>query len=237
MKETLRAAQYVVSNASSPREIGELLSAAKNVWQSFYRFALPAIVFHANYAAIPGTVVGHISCETSIPQICNITLDPSYYQYDIVMEHEVGHAYYFELAKDPVATRVLPMSSPSNAVFVDSHWTNLAKDVMAAIIRENPTYSEPTILALAPTIADTFLCGDDASLCRPAEICHRKIAHAPALCTSIDPLYDYKHPRMHSLQERGDVIIFVLLVIILGWFGFLCVTILKTAKVQQPVSL
>lgn len=196
LNETLFAAKYVQNNATYVTGIDDLLAASLATWAQFYRFPLPAIDFTLEYTAIEGSVVGYIECWRL--DKCKIAIDPSYYQYDTVMDHEVGHALYFNLGGGNVEAQVLPGSPKSAGVFVDGHWQNLDNDVMAAMIGHDPKFSDVTILALSPGLSQTYLCGSDQSLCKMHEICYSVISNAPGLCTYMGKDVDYVTEHSHD---------------------------------------
>ena len=169
--ESLYAAEFAVSANASVVPINELLLGAIAVWSAFFPGPLPAVNFVPSYVHLAAPQIGHIECDNAV-STCTILISNEYNRPDVVMLHEVGHAYLFGVY--PIA----------DAAFHDNHWT-ASNSLMSSHIGTAPARLQCTV----ELIAD----GAATHLCVPSCHCRRFDAYpaAPLVCGGTRPtLYD-----------------------------------------------
>lgn len=160
--ESLYAADFGVPINATSVPIDQLLLNAIAIWSAFYVAPLPAITFVPSYERLVPPQIGHISCDSAVT-LCTIRVSDEYYKPDVVMLHEVGHAYLFG---------VYPVLDPD---FKDDHWTT-PNSLMNSKISANPTILRKTV-ELIGNGAATHLCD---SSCHCHSFPH--YAAAPQVC-------------------------------------------------------
>lgn len=146
---TLAEARYTatagpVKIASVPDIILKAALVAASIWNRFVPNMEPRY-FNITTRALPGTTVGQIEWPClPPPNVCNVTIDPSYGAPINVLVHEFGHGLG------------LPQGSESGiGTIVDAtnHWAPNSVDpreIMTAIIDASPYLSLYTLRAMDP---------------------------------------------------------------------------------------
>ena len=173
--------------SSGPVRLGEVEAsvlsaaiAAAALWNSFLDISrLPRKQYNVSTASLPGSIVGQIWLPC--PEICNVTVDPSYNAVENVLVHEFGHG---------IGLPIGSVSSEYPAVSVDAshHWAPPidAREIMTAVLDPNPYLSKYTLDAMAPHnhrgCRYNYHCTGSAS-------CHAHSPDHPGYCTYEDDLY------------------------------------------------
>lgn len=160
--ESVYAVGGVATNNTTSVPIDQLLLGALAIWSAFFPLPMPAVTFVPAYKRLPFPQIGHIECDDLVTR-CTILVSEQYGRPDIVMLHEVGHAYLF---------RVYPIA---DSLFNDDHWVQ-PNSLMSSHIGHTPTILRRTVELMAGG-APTHLCTPSCP-CRP----FRPYGLAPKVC-------------------------------------------------------